>query len=97
MTLRPPASESEPARDDSWSPRDSAALYQTASWGAGFFHVGENGHVAVSAGGDDDARIDLHSLVLDLQRRGLRTPMLLRFTDILARRVAERGTATPPP
>ncbi len=70
-----------------WTVKDSAELYNVAQWGAGFFGVNEKGHVSVCGGGDDGPSIDLLELVLDLRQRGLRTPLLVRFSDILAARV----------
>ena len=72
---------------DDWTFRDSLALYNVPRWGGDFFSVSEAGTVEVGPAGDAGTRIDLHSLVLDLQQRGLRTPMLIRFSDILASRV----------
>jgi arginine decarboxylase len=70
-----------------WTVRDSAELYGVGSWGAGFFGVNERGRIEVRPRGPGGADIDLLELVLDLKRRGLRTPMLVRFSDILASRV----------
>ena len=70
-----------------WTARDSAELYAVGAWGAGFFGVNERGHIEVRPRGPAGAGIDLLELVLDLRRRGLRTPMLVRFSDILASRV----------
>jgi arginine decarboxylase len=71
-----------------WTTRDSLELYNVAQWGQGFFHVNETGHVEVRPRGPDGPRIDLPALVEDLRGRGLRTPLLLRFSDLLASRVA---------
>ncbi len=72
-----------------WTTSDSLELYGVPQWGAGFFTVNERGHVEVRPrDGDDKARVDLIELVRELKRRGLRTPLLVRFSDILASRVA---------
>ncbi|MCK6556074.1 biosynthetic arginine decarboxylase [Candidatus Binatia bacterium] len=70
-----------------WTVRDSLELYNVAAWGAGFFGVADNGHVEVRPHSENGARIDLLDLVMDLRQRGLRTPLLVRFSDILAGRV----------
>jgi arginine decarboxylase len=70
-----------------WTVRDSLELYNVGAWGAGFFGVNERGHVEVRPQGEPGPAIDLLDLVGDLQRRGLRTPLLVRFSDILAARV----------
>jgi arginine decarboxylase len=61
-------------------------LYNVPNWGAGFFSVNALGHVEVQPR-PDGPRIDLLELVQDLRQRGLRTPLLVRFSDILAARV----------
>ncbi len=70
-----------------WTIRDSAELYGIRSWGAGFFGINLAGHVEVRPRADSSASVDLIDLVRDLQRRGLRTPLLVRFSDILRTRI----------
>jgi arginine decarboxylase len=70
-----------------WTTRDSAELYNVAAWGRGFFEVDPSGHLVVRPHGPQGPTVSLLDLVTDLRRRGLRTPLLLRFSDILARRV----------
>jgi arginine decarboxylase len=70
-----------------WTIRDSLELYSVSSWGAGFFTINSNGHVEVRPRGPEGPAIDLYALVQDLLQRGLRAPMLVRFSDILATRV----------
>jgi arginine decarboxylase len=70
-----------------WTPQDSLELYNVAQWGQGFFHVNAGGHVEVRPRGEGGPRIDLLDLVEDLRGRGLRTPLLLRFSDLLASRI----------
>jgi len=70
-------------------------LYGVPSWGSGFFRVNEAGHVAVSPRGDadPDSQIDLHALVEGLRERGLTTPVLVRFPDVLRTRLESIRTA----
>jgi arginine decarboxylase len=70
-----------------WTIRDSLELYLVQSWGAGFFSINDAGRVEVRPGGNGGGGIDLLELVGDLERRGLRPPLLVRFSDILASRV----------
>ncbi len=70
-----------------WTVRDSLELYNVANWGAGFFTVNDKGHVEVRPRGEQGPGIDLLDLVQDLDQRGLRAPLLVRFSDILASRV----------
>jgi arginine decarboxylase len=70
-----------------WSIRDSLELYSVPNWGRGFFTISERGSVEVLPRGPRGPAVDLPALVDDLRRRGLRTPLLIRFSDILASRV----------
>jgi len=70
-----------------WTIRDSLELYLVQSWGAGFFTINDAGRVEVRPGGNGGGGIDLLELVGDLERRGLRPPLLVRFSDILRSRV----------
>jgi arginine decarboxylase len=70
-----------------WTIRDSAELYNVANWGAGFFSVNDHGHVEVRPRGTAGPRIDLLELMEKLRGRGLHTPLLVRFSDILASRI----------
>src|SRR5678816_3845095 len=70
-----------------WTIKDSAELYNIAGWSSGYFRVNDAGHVEATPLGMDGRSIDLYELVLDLQRRGLGLPLLVRFSDILDSRV----------
>jgi len=58
-------------------------------WGHGYFSVNERGHVAVMPQRDPERAIDLHELIEGLRERDLHTPVLIRFSDILADRIRE--------
>ncbi len=70
-----------------WTIRDSLDLYNVTQWGDGHFSINGEGNVEVQPRGAGGSPIDLLELVKDLERRGLRTPLLIRFSDILASRV----------
>ncbi len=70
-----------------WTIRDSLELYGVPSWGGGYFSVNPEGHVEVQPRGSSGPSVDMLELVQSLERRGLRTPLLIRFSDILASRV----------
>ncbi|MEN8160453.1 MAG: biosynthetic arginine decarboxylase [Myxococcota bacterium] len=76
-----------------WTIQDSIELYQVPQWGRGFFGIDENGDLRVQPHGPDGPAVSLPSLVEDLRQRGLRTPLLLRFSDILAERVSRLAGA----
>ncbi|MCA9506038.1 MAG: biosynthetic arginine decarboxylase [Spirochaetaceae bacterium] len=70
-----------------WSPERSAELYQVDAWSASFFSVSANGTLQVHPRRNGDEKIDVPQLVEELSRRGLRHPILIRFSDILATRI----------
>ncbi len=70
-----------------WTTTDSLELYSVERWGDDFFSVNDDGHLVVRPRRGDDTAIDLFEMVDHLRQRGLRTPMLLRFSDILASQV----------
>ena len=72
-----------------WTTRDSAELYGIAGWGNGYFDINDEGHVILTSAATGAAPIDLKKAVDDLVRRGLSLPLLLRFTDVLRRRIEE--------
>lgn len=73
--------------EKNWTIQDSLDLYAVDRWGDDFFHIKEDGNMVVRPRAHHDSEIDLLALVGDLRRRGLRTPMLIRFSDILASRI----------
>src|SRR5258708_13004349 len=72
-----------------WTPQVASDLYDVASWGKGYFSVGENGHVRVHPEKDPLRSIDLKQLVDTLVLRGISLPILIRFAEILKHRLGE--------
>ena len=70
-----------------WNVKKSAELYGINYWGANFFRINEQGNVEVKPAGQNGPGLDLHCLVQDLQERGIRMPILLRFPDIIKARI----------
>jgi arginine decarboxylase len=70
-----------------WTIRDSLDLYNVLNWGSGFFAINDAGDVAVRPKTNDERSIDLLELVENLGQRGVHTPLLIRFNDILDSRV----------
>ncbi len=66
-----------------WTVHDAIELYNVHGWGRDFFTVNDKGHVEVRPAGPGSPPIDLKELVEDLRNRGLRLPILIRFSDIL--------------
>jgi arginine decarboxylase len=77
----------EPA--ERWTTADASEFYDVASWGKGYFSVGDNGHLWVHPGKDASRGIDLKELVDTLVLRGIFLPILIRFGEILRHRLGE--------
>ena len=65
-----------------WTVDDSAELYGIGDWGSGYFATNPAGHLTVQPFQDHRA-IDLHDVIAGLAERGINTPVLLRFDDVL--------------
>jgi arginine decarboxylase len=76
-----------------WTPQVASDLYDVASWGKGYFSVGDNGHVRVHPEKDPARCIDLKELIDTLVLRGINLPILVRFADILKHRLGEIHSA----
>ena len=72
-----------------WTSHDSEQLYGVSAWGGGYFSVGKGGELCVHPRGRGGPVLGLHGLVRDLKDRGLSTPLLIRFSDVLRSRVGE--------
>jgi arginine decarboxylase len=71
----------------SWSIENSKELYGTNSWGANYFDINQQGNVLVTPSGPNGPSVDIVDLAQDLQERGIRVPLLLRFPDITKSRI----------
>ena len=75
-----------------WTIEDSEKLYQIQGWGDPYFSIDSSGRVWVSPQGDRGGSLDLYELVKSLRQRNLDLPLLIRFPDILADRIARLNT-----
>lgn len=77
-----------------WTVEDSRKLYAIEKWGQPFFNINDQGNVSVSTDIKSCAgkNIDLYDLTTDLQERGLKLPILVRFPDILHSRIENLNT-----
>lgn len=67
-----------------WNTKKSAELYGINNWGNNYFQINEKGHVEICPFGRSDSRkVDLRELLDDLMQRGIRSPVLVRFPDIV--------------
>jgi arginine decarboxylase len=70
-----------------WRSEDSLELYHVDAWGKGYFSINAGGHVVVRPDTTERNEIDLYEVVEGLQARDLTTPVVVRFSDILAHRL----------
>lgn len=73
---------------EQWTTRDSIELYNIENWGSSFFSVNDKGNVTLLSN-TGTGGIDLKELVDDLKKRGIKAPIIIRFSDILKSKVEE--------
>ena len=61
--------------------------YGIENWGAGYFDVNRKGNLIVRPGEGDPRAADIKEIIEDLARRGITTPILLRFPQLVAAQV----------
>lgn len=76
-----------------WSVHDALEMYGIREWGNSYFHITEAGNVSVTPSAQEGCAIDLKALVDEVRQRGVGLPLLLRFSDILRRRIDELNQA----
>jgi len=73
---------------------DGSAFYRVPDWSSGYFKVSDRGTILAACGREEGSPgIDLLEVVEGLRERGLETPLLLRFPDILDDRLRAMGDA----
>ncbi|MFT4625194.1 MAG: arginine decarboxylase [Myxococcota bacterium] len=70
-----------------WSTADARELYGIDRWGRDLFGVNADGHLVVTPYGAEKGAIDVRLLADELVERGIDLPILLRFPDLVRRRV----------
>jgi arginine decarboxylase len=76
-----------------WRVEDSQELYLVNAWGKGYFSINDTGHVVVRPDTQPGNEIDLYDVVEGLKARDLTTPVVVRFSDILAHRLKHMHAA----
>ena len=76
-----------------WKVAKSREVYHIDGWGAPYFSINTDGHVAVHPQGRANKSVSLKTLVDQIVERGISAPFLLRFNDILTHRLTEINTA----
>ncbi|NTV76129.1 MAG: arginine decarboxylase, partial [Holophaga sp.] len=73
--------------------QDAMSMYGVKEWGYGFFGVNSKGHLVVHPTRDENLSCDVFDIVQHLRKKGVATPLILRFPQILAARVTELNEA----
>ncbi len=92
MTSKDPNQTAEPV-SAAWSCNDSAEIYRIADWGSGFFEIGPNGTLQVLTDSASKIGIDLHEVVSGLVERGIGSPVVIGFPELVNRRMRDLTTA----
>jgi len=95
-SARPVRSKASPAsrpRPETRRFADAAALYGIPHWGKGFFHVSEDGDLVVRPTREPSRGVVLKQIVDEVAVRGISTPMVIRFPQILMAAVANLNDA----
>jgi arginine decarboxylase len=72
---------------------EAAGLYGIPHWGKGFFHVSEDGNLVVRPTREASRAVALKEIVDEVALRGISTPMVIRFPQILSASVANLNDA----
>lgn len=73
--------------------QDAMAMYGVREWGSGYFGVNSKGHLEVYPTGDENLCCDVHEIVEHLRKKNVKTPLILRFPQLLAHRVQKLNEA----
>ncbi|ACY12668.1 biosynthetic arginine decarboxylase [Haliangium ochraceum] len=84
---RPKSVSSSPDPLRRWSIADSLETYSISRWGSGYVSINDKGNLLITPRGPEHGSIDLKALVEEIKLRGIPTPILLRFSDILRSRI----------
>ncbi len=73
-----------------WTKEKSEELYNIKNWGAGYFSISDAGEVMVNPYRDKpNAAVSLMDIISGVRERGLDTPVLLRFENILDSQISD--------
>lgn len=75
-------------RRNAWNIKRSDELYNISGWGEPYFSINRTGDMLVHPRGTEKRSINLKQLIDQIVERGIQTPVLLRFNDILLHRLS---------
>ena len=68
-------------------------IYGIDNWGADYFGVNRKGNLVVHTHDDDTVTADVKEIIDDLRKRGVNTPILLRFPQLIFGQIRKLQTA----
>ena len=68
-------------------------IYGIDNWGADYFGVNRKGNLVVYSPENENLTADVKEIIDDLQKRGINTPVLLRFPQLLFGQIRKLQTA----
>lgn len=68
-------------------------MYGIDNWGAGYFGVNRKGNLVVRSPENENLTADVREVIEDLRKRGINTPVLLRFPQLLVGQIRKLQTA----
>ncbi len=78
-----PSKTADFTKSDRIDQTEAETIYGLDAWGRGHFAISERGTVVVRPEGDPARQVDLHELVKGLDERGICSPLIVRFPDML--------------
>src|SRR5450432_172163 len=72
---------------------DASSLFGIPNWGKGFFHVSDDGDLVVRPTREAHRGVALKQIVDEVALRGITTPMVIRFPQILSEAVRSLNEA----
>ena len=81
------AENAKPDDRDAWTTEDAKELYLIERWGSGYFDVNAGGNVTIAPLQERGGKIAIRDVVDAALEQGLKTPLLIRFQDLLHHRV----------
>ena len=81
------AENAKPDGGDAWTTEDAKELYLIERWGSGYFDVNAGGNVTIAPLQERGGKIAIREVVDAALEQGLKTPLLIRFQDLLHHRV----------
>ncbi len=63
--------------------QEARELYGIDGWSSGYFSINDSGHVCAHPSGEEHLSIDLPKAIEKARELGIRTPMILRFPQII--------------